>query len=201
VHSPPEFAVARSSGSSKARLCIDRRRDFDHVERGRTVAKYPRDATICHDVDGTMQKLGKPGADGNLQNRIHLDLTVHSMVYEHTAERNLLAQDLLPDNVRNGIEIELRERKLDDSPCVLSNEYNLAAVGRTVDPARKNPDVDRSAMKSLHHYGHVVVVDEEGLVWLRRARVRNMLDRHSERLRLGEEGGAFAPFADRVHVE
>ena len=43
--------------------------------------------------------------------------------------------------------------------------------------------------------GEVIAVDEEAMVGLRRARLRNMLDRHSKRLWSGEEGGVPVPFS------
>ncbi len=179
----------------------DRRRDFNYVERGLSIAKYSRNAAVCHDIARRLQKRGKPASDCNLQKRRHLDQAVHFMSYEHSTEWNLLAEDLAPDGLRDRIEVELRKGKLNDGPCVLSDKYDLAAIGRAIGPARKNSDINLTVVEPFHHCSHVFVVNEERPIWLRHAALRNMLHRRSKRLGFVKKGRAFAPFADRVHVE
>ena len=198
---PTTLAGALGPGSNTARFGIDRRRDFYYVECGLSVAKYSCKAAVGHDIAGSMQKLGKPASHSNLQKPQHLDHTIHSMIYEYSTKWNLLAQDLVPDGLRYRIEVELRERKLNDHSCVLADKYNLTAIGRAVGPARKNSNVDLRAVEPFHHCSHVFVVNEEGLIWVRHAVSRNMLHRRGKRLGLVKKGGALAPFADRVHVE
>ena len=197
---PTKPAVAVGPASSKVRFA-NRRRDFNYVERRLSIAKYSCNAAVCHDIAGRLQKRGKPTSDCNLQKRGHLDQTVHFMSYKHSTEWNLLAEDLVPDGLRDRIEVELGKSKLNDGPCVLSNKYDLAAISRAIGPARKNSDVNLTVVEPFHHCSHVFVVDKERPIWLRHATVRNMLHRRSKRLGFVKKGRAFAPFADRVHVE
>src|SRR5262249_22105067 len=96
-----------------------------------------------------------------------LDAAQDLVVYENPAQWRLPEQDFLADGLRAIAKVDPRDAKLDDLAALVQREQDLAGIEIAKQPALQNAHVHAVAVIRFLRDGHVALVDEQFVVWLR----------------------------------